>query len=111
MKCFISFSCDVFCDAGDAQNFNVYRAVGGNLTGLSQVVGVADTGLDLTSCYLHDPNNSTVPRNAVNLRHRKVVAYMYASSGSKMTDVYDDNEGHGTHVANSLAGLSLSVCV
>ena len=51
--------------SGDAQNFNIYLAPGGNLTGRGHIVGVADTGLDLTSCYLHDAVNSTIPYNSV----------------------------------------------
>ena len=61
--------------SGDAQNFNIYLAPGGNLTGRGHIVGVADTGLDLTSCYLHDAVNSTIPYNSV--KYVRIHAYIY----------------------------------
>ena len=63
-----------------------------------QIVGVADTGVDMQSCYFIDPN-VPVPYNKVSSAHRKVVTYI---TGQDMVD--DSTNGHGTHVCGSLVG-------
>ncbi len=40
----------------------------------TQIIGVADTGMDPKVCFLSDAN--TVPYNAVSTSHRKVVTYI-----------------------------------
>lgn len=54
--------------------------------------------LSLQHCFFRDSNKS-VPYNLVELQSRKVVQYV-TSWGDKT----DDSEGHGTHVAGSIAG-------
>lgn len=66
--------------------------------GDKQIVGVADTGVDMQSCYFIDPN-TPVPYNKVSSAHRKVVTYI---TGQDMVD--DSTNGHGTHVCGSLVG-------
>ena len=67
------------------------------LTGRGQIIGLGDTGLDLQSCFFSDiaPNGSALPPGPW---HRKVIAY-----NSAYGDAVDGN-GHGTHVAGTLAG-------
>lgn len=89
------------CQTGSAYNDNLYFAPGNNLTGVGEIVGVADTGIDFSSCYFHDPNHKT-PYNTINLKHRKVISY------TTYADKYDDTEAHGTHVAGTVAGFSLN---
>ena len=96
------------CDTGttevEALNYH-------NFTGLGEVVGVADTGLDLKNCYFYDPDapafsyqSSSVSASGtpvLNPYHRKVVQYI------AFNDRYDDSEdAHGTHVAGTVAGYS-----
>ena len=68
------------------------------VTGIGQLVGMGDSGIDMTSCYFAHtgPNNSTLPAGP---DHRKVVSYNSVSG-----DTLDLN-GHGTHTAGSLVGL------
>jgi hypothetical protein len=68
------------------------------LLGQGEVIGLADTGIDMNHCFFHDEDRPT-PFNAVDPLHRKVVQYI----------TFDDNSdggaaGHGTHVAGTLAG-------
>ena len=63
------------------------------LRGQGQLVGIGDTGLDYDMPWFHDPGG--VP---IGPAHRKVVSY------APLTDDYDGNFGHGTHVAGTVAG-------
>jgi len=82
--------------------------VQGKLTGLDQIIGISDTGLDMSSCYFSDANvptpycSSTMPQpeGCINLNHRKVVQYV------TFVDKSDDGTGHGSHVAGTVAGQS-----
>ena len=62
------------------------------LQGQGQVVGVGDSGLDLTSCWLSDTSGASVGPT-----HRKVLAYR--SLGD-----FIDAIGHGTHVVATIIG-------
>lgn len=67
----------------------------GLLTGQGQIVGMADTGIDLTSCFFSDTN-------PVGPAHRKVLKYIaYANDG----DIF---QGHGTAVAGCFVGNCLA---
>ncbi len=69
------------------------------LNGEGEVVGILDTGIDMSSCYFNDPNVPT-PYDTVNENHRKVVQYV------TFKDRTDDGGGHGSHVAGTVAGNS-----
>ncbi|MHB8788793.1 MAG: S8 family serine peptidase [Desulfobulbaceae bacterium] len=63
------------------------------IRGQGQVVAIGDTGLDYDMPWFHDPDD-----NPIGPAHRKVVGY------DPLTDDYDGNFGHGTHVACTVAG-------
>ncbi|KAK3278828.1 hypothetical protein CYMTET_13261, partial [Cymbomonas tetramitiformis] len=64
------------------------------LAGSGEVVGLGDSGADLTSCYLYDPYQRYAGMN-----HRKMAMYR------QLVDHVDGN-GHGTHCAVSIAGAA-----
>lgn len=79
------------------------------LTGQGQVIGVSDTGLDLTSCYFHDPlfDQSNYPFDTANVTsHRKVVYYNTGRGDDHDNNVNGGNVYHGTHVCGTAAGLA-----
>ena len=85
--------------------YEPYRMAG--LTGKNQVCGLADTGVDDTSCFLVDNSDAyygprTDRSGKVQLHRRKVVQYVASA------DDGDVEGGHGTHVAGSILGKSLS---
>ena len=69
------------------------------INGSGEVVHVADSGVDAGHCLFRDEGRE-VPFNKVDTAHRKIVAYWTGRTG----DRYDAIEGHGTHVAGSIAG-------
>lgn len=69
------------------------------LDGKGQIVGILDTGLDMSNCYFNDPDVTT-PYDTTNMNHRKVINYQRYKDGT------DDGGGHGSHVAGSVAGNS-----
>ncbi|HSX59250.1 MAG TPA: PKD domain-containing protein [Tahibacter sp.] len=82
------------------------------LYGCGQIIGELDTGIHMAHCSFSDADQATpidkcsegagcetvAPNNAA----RKVIAY-YKWSGLAGTSA-EDNHGHGTHVAGSIAG-------
>ena len=71
-----------------------------NLTGVDEIIGIADSGLDMMSCFFHDPSVET-PYNRVDHNHRKVIYYKtYADD--------NDSNGHGTLVCGTAAGRVVS---
>lgn len=80
------------------------------LTGKGQVVGVSDTGLDVTNCYFRQTagggggtSDTSVfgPASigAFNIKQRKVVQYVPGNG-----DSVDVLNGHGTHVCGTIVG-------
>jgi hypothetical protein len=91
--------------AGTAAGFSMYTEAG--LTGRGQVVGVADTGLDESSCYFYDQDKGFIERTLFDKpkhdwSHRKVVQYTYLPEA----DQSDVQDGHGTHVCGTVAGAN-----
>ncbi|EKX41119.1 hypothetical protein GUITHDRAFT_112852 [Guillardia theta CCMP2712] len=64
------------------------------INGSSQIIGIADTGIDYDHCFFNDPFETVAKCTG------KIVTYRKFSS----TDYQDYYGGHGTHVAGSVAG-------
>jgi hypothetical protein len=82
--------------SGKIDKVPMHRA---NLTGLGQILGIADTGIDVASCFFSDPD-VPVPYDTIDHSHRKIVMY----------DAYADNvdaSEHGTLVCGTAAGYCL----
>lgn len=83
-------------------NSEPYSLVG--LDGTGQIIGIADTGIDENSCFFRDDVNGFVPLSSPDNprtfpNQRKIVQYLnYSGSGGDLPD------GHGSHVAGSVAG-------
>jgi subtilisin family serine protease len=71
------------------------------LHGEGQVLGIGDTGVDHDNCFFSDSQRA-VPIGRIDPSHRKIVAYWPDSDGS------DVLEGHGTHVAGTAVGGTIS---
>mmetsp|Transcript_13835 Transcript_13835/g.22922 ORF Transcript_13835/g.22922 Transcript_13835/m.22922 type:complete len:915 (+) Transcript_13835:97-2841(+) len=84
------------CQSGDAFSQPMFAA---GLNGSGIVVGVSDTGIDMTHCQFYDENVSA-PYDTIDQSHRKVVTYITFADGT------DDSDGHGTHVASTVGGKS-----
>ena len=81
--------------------------------GAGQVAAVLDTGLDADMCYFRDgalglPLTNIGGGTAVDPNHRKVLAvdFLWAADDPANPAAWD-NQGHGTHVAGTLAGDDL----
>jgi len=75
------------------------------LRGDDQVVGIADTGIDRSSCYFND-SMGNVPLSELrspvtNLNARKIVQYTHEIGAG---DGSDEFQGHGTHVCGTVVG-------
>ncbi|GIL63851.1 hypothetical protein Vafri_17716 [Volvox africanus] len=82
--------------------------------GNGTVVGVSDTGIDMSHCLFVDDNFEPAslksqmqgsPLKWTQPNHRKVVQYVITSLASNPSDFYGDMmRGHGTHVCGTAAG-------
>lgn len=67
-------------------------------------MSVADTGLDMSSCYFKDKSGNILPAHyktpITDGSKRKVVQYSYHQN----SDSSDVIRGHGTHVCGTIAG-------
>lgn len=90
------------------------------INGSGEIISIADTGIDLTSCYFRDPDEDVALYPEVNPRHRKILSFacgvsngaiparrmsaatlalLAGRTGSEVAD-------HGSHVAGSAAGFA-----
>jgi subtilisin family serine protease len=75
------------------------------LTGKEQVIAIADTGVDVNSCYFYDPDHAVpfvddylTPIYNHSSKHRSIELYF------AFMDKYDAVNGHGTHVSGIASG-------
>jgi subtilisin family serine protease len=91
-----------FVQSGQAGSFPLWEH---GITGMNQVVGVADSGLDELSCFFNDGDRPVTisrgaqPSSVNDFSHRKVVQYHAFAD-----DTEGEDAGHGTHVSGSVAG-------
>lgn len=91
------------CQTGEWNNVPLYQETeNANITGAGEIIGVADTGIDMKSCYFHDPNVNP-PFDRVDYTHRKVVYY---NTYQDNIDDAETQDAHGTHVAGTVAGFA-----
>lgn len=83
--------------SGKITKVPIHRA---NLTGLGNVIGIADTGLDGSSCFFYDAE-VPVPYDKVDRQHRKIVMYKAFADN-------EDADEHGTLVSGCAAGHCLN---
>ena len=93
---------DAFVDVGGSSSNAPMWSRGFNGTG--EIIAVADSGVDTESCFFRDPAEPIAYYPDVNLRHRKVISYHAYVNENGVTDTKDRPEGHGTHVAGTVAG-------
>lgn len=79
--------------SGNDKNKDIHNR---NITGVGQVIGIADTGIDPYSCFFYD-DKMAFPYDTIDTRHRKVIYY------NTFAD-YSDSDSHGTGVSAVAAG-------
>ena len=73
-----------------------------DIHGEGQIIGVGDTGVDADSCFFYDGSQG-LPTSTVNKWQRKIIAYIDYTGEAGW-----DEDGHGTHIAGTLAGDNYS---
>lgn len=73
------------------------------ITGEGEIVGLLDTGIDHDHCMFHDTSHS-ISVNQLMPNHRKIIYYQTLKTTKGETDDRDFVNGHGTHVAATIAG-------
>jgi hypothetical protein len=78
------------------------------LRGSDQIAAVADTGIDIYSCFFIDPqghvNFSTTVNPIANDTFRKVIQYAKLIGAGDFTD---SKGGHGTYVSSAFLGSNI----
>ena len=98
---------DASASAADACGDDECRPLwAAGLTGRGQIVGISDTGVATNVCHFRDDSGAPVPYTSTkavpaDTGHRSIVAYRTYGDGS-------DGDGHGTHVAGTIAGNALT---
>eukprot|EP01060_Flectonema_neradi_P036771 TRINITY_DN7186_c1_g1_i3.p1 TRINITY_DN7186_c1_g1~~TRINITY_DN7186_c1_g1_i3.p1 ORF type:complete len:1309 (+),score=278.31 TRINITY_DN7186_c1_g1_i3:63-3989(+) len=77
------------------------------LDGTGEVVHIGDTGLDYDSCFFHDPDQEVKFYPETNPQHRKVLSYVECQD-FEVKDHVDLKGAHGTHVAGTFCGKSIT---
>lgn len=87
---------------------NSWPMYNANLNGSGQIVQVADTGLDMKSCFFKDQTGNvpttTYLAAAFDLTRRKVVQYVVWADSADLAG------GHGTHVSGRRRRCFFGAC-
>jgi subtilisin family serine protease len=74
------------------------------ITGVGQIVGCGDTGIDIDSCMYWDTDKPRFAFDTLQPDNRKIIKYI-SSFGDKGDGAY----GHGSHVTGSITGKAISL--
>ncbi|CCW67345.1 unnamed protein product [Phytomonas sp. Hart1] len=90
----------------DDKNFGLATPLrDAGLNGTGEIVAIADSGVDVQSCYFRDPKLDVAHYPDVNSNHRKIISYHGCfNSNTNDMDYTDSLQGHGTHVTGSALG-------